>query len=380
MFSGVGRRLKMAPELLKLARVMNMMQSPSPLSSKVQNDNTFSNRASLVCLVSPLILVGLGYGFHYASHKIPAANQGLATMIFDGVSCLLMFVGLIMGILALLLMKPGGRGKVALCALAGLGFIGWQITVTGPGMLDTLHARARTLAQHDPVENVAAASKDLKEQTGASLKTNTPTPTVKQFSQALDQAAKTSESEDALVRKGSQAYLARIQAIQEAYQTASSNLTAARVLSTSNLTSRETIAERRALVEEFLKCNADLKNFMNGGEDNFRAELVRQNISPSKIESAISDFHKTSAAQVPVISEIHSQGDRIGRGMLTVLDLLDVNWGHWTYNPTDGHVQFESPNLVEQYNAVLKGISEATKERAVAQGQFAQMMSQASMQ
>jgi hypothetical protein len=327
-----------------------------------------------------LILAGLGYGFHQASHKIPAASQGTATMIFDGVSCLLMFVGLIMGIFALLMMKPGGRARIALCAVAGLGFIGWQIAVTGPGMLDTLHARARTLAQHDPVENVVAASKDLKQQTATSLKTNAPTPNVKEFSQALDQTAKTSASEDALVRKGSQAYLARIQAIQEAYQVASSNLTEARVLSTSNLTARETIAERRALVEEFLKCNADLKNFMNGGEDNFRAELVRQNVSPSKIESAISDFHKTSVAQVPVVSEIHSQGDRIGRGMLTVLNLLDVNWGHWAYNQADGHVQFESPNLVEQYNAVLKGITEATKERAVAQGQFAQMMSQASMQ
>jgi hypothetical protein len=369
----------MAPVMLKSAWIMSMMPQ-LPLSAKVQNDNTFSNRASLACLLSPLILVGLGYGFHYASHKIPAPNQGLATMVFAGVSCLLLFVGLIMGILALLLMKPGGRGRIALCALAGLGFIGWQIATTGPDMLNTLHARARTLAQHDPVENVTAASKNLNQQAGASLKTNTPAPSVKQFSQALDQAAKTSESEDALVRKGSQAYLTRIQAIQEAYQVASSNLTAARVLSTSNLTSRETIAERRGLVEEFLKCNADLKNFMNGGEDNFRAELVRQNISPSKIESAISDFHKTSVAQVPVISEIHSQGDRIGRGMLTVLDLLDVNWGHWTYNQADGHVQFESPNLVEQYNAVLKGISEATKERAVAQGQFAQMMSQASMQ
>ncbi len=370
----------MAPELLKSPRVTNMMQSPSPLSSKVQNDNSFSNRASLACLLSPLILVGLGYGFRYASHKIAAPNQGLATMVFDGVSCLLMFVGLIMGILALLLMKPGGRGKIALCALAGLGFIGWQIATTGPGMLDTLHARARTLAQNDPIETATAASKDLKQQAGASLKTNAPAPSVKQFSRALDQAAKTSDGEDPLVWKGSQAYLTRFQAIQLAYQAAWSNLTAARVLSTSNLTSREIIADRRAVVEKFLKCNADVKNFASGSEDNFRAELVRLNASQATIENALADFHKTSSIPVPVVTEIRSADDRIGRGMLTVLDLLDVNWGHWTYNQDTGHVRFESPNLVEQYNAALKGINEASDEKTVSQGRLVKVMSQASMQ
>ena len=360
---------------------MSTIPSLSPLSSKVQNDNTFSNRASLACLLSPLILVGLGYGFRYASQKIAGPNLATATMVFSGVSCLLMFIGLIMGILALLLMKPGGRTNIAVCSLAGLGFIGVQIALTAPDLLNSLHARARTLARPDEaIENVTAANKDLSRQTGTSLKSNAPAPNLKQFSQALDQAAKANAGEDALVWKGSQAYLARIQTIQQAYQVASSNLTAARVLSTSNLTSRQTIIDRRALVEEFLKCNADLKNFMNGGEDNFRSELVRQNVSPAVIESVISGFHKTSVAQVPVVSEIHSQGDRIGRGMLTVLDLLDVNWGHWTYNPADGHVQFESPNLVEQYNAILKGIAEAAKEQATAQGRFVQVMSQASMQ
>jgi hypothetical protein len=371
----------MAPELLNSSQVMSMLPPPIPLSAKVRNDNTFSNRASLVCLLSPLILVGLGYGFRYASNKIAGPNLALATMVFSGVSCLLMFVGLIMGILALLLMKPGGRGKIALCSLAGLGFVGWQISTTAPGMLDSLHARARTLAQREEaIETVAAAAKNLNQQAVASLKSNGPAPSLKQFSQALDQAAKSSAGEDALVWKGSQAYLARIQTLQQAYQVASSNLTAARVLSTSNLTSRETIASRRAVVEEFIKCNADLKNFLGGGEDNFRAELVRQNVSPATIESAIAGFRKSSSVQVPVVTEIRSQDDRIGRGMLAVLDLLDENWGHWSYNQDTSHVRFESQDLADQYNADLRGITQASKEQAASQGRLVRVMSQNSMQ
>ncbi len=354
-----------------------MLPPPIPLSSKVKNDNTFANRASLICLFSPLFLLGLGYGFAQAGPKIPAPNLAMATLVFGGVSCLLLAVGLIMGILALLLMKPGGRGRIALCSLIGLGVIGWQISLAVPKVKE---ARARSLAQHDAIDNVTAARKELDKQTLASLKSNGPAPSLKKFSQALDQAAKTSAGEDARVWKGSQAYLARIQAIQVAYSVASSNLTAARVLSTSNLVSRETIAQRRALVEEFIKCNADLKNFLTGGEDNFRAELVKQNVSPATIESAVAGFHKTSSVQVPVATEIRSQDDRIGRGMLTVLDLLDVNWGHWSYNHETGHVRFESQDLAEQYNVAMKGINQASREQAISQGRLVKVISQASMQ
>jgi hypothetical protein len=358
-----------------------MLPPPLPLSAKVNNDNTFANRASLVCLLSPLILVGLGYGFRQASHNITGPNLVMATMILGGVSCLLLFVGLIMGILALLLMKPGGRGRIALCSVVGLGVIGWQISLTVPGVVNALHARARTLAQREEaIDTITAASKDLNRQAVASLKSNGPPPSLKQFSQALDQAAKTSEGEDALVWKGSQAYLKRIQTLQEAYQVASSNLTAARVLSTSNLTSRDTIAQRREVVNEFLKSNADLKNFMSGGEDNFRAELARQNVSPAVIVGAVAGFRKSSSARVPAITEIRTQDDRIGRGMLTVLDLLDVNWGHWSYNQDTGHVRFESQDLVEQYNAAMKGITQAGKDQAAAQGRLVRVMSQNSMQ
>jgi hypothetical protein len=354
-----------------------MSNTPSPLSGSFQNDNTFSNRASIACLLSPLILAALGFAFHYANHSLSGPNLSTATMVFAGVSCLLMCVGSIMGILALLLMKSGGRTRIVICSLGGLAFLSVQIAQAIPSVLK---ARARTLQREENIENVTAASKDLNREAVQSLKTNGPGASLNKLSQVLDQAAKTSTGEDAQVWKASQAYLLRMQAVQLAYQAASSNLTAARVLSTSNLDSREALMERRAVVQEFLKSNADLKNFLSNGEDNFRAELVRLKVSQATIDSAIIGFHKSSAAQLPVVAEIRTDDDRIGRGMLTVLDLLDVNWGHWSYNPETGHVRFESTDLVEQYNADLKGITEAATEQAASQGRLVKIVSQGTMQ
>jgi hypothetical protein len=356
---------------------MSMMPPPLPLSARGQNDNTFSNRASLACLLSPLILIALGFGFRFASRSWTGPKLATATMVFGGVSCLLILVGLIMGILALLLMKSGGRTRIVVCSLGGLAVIGAQIALAVPHVLE---ARARSIAHQDAMLNTVAAGKDVSPQTEGSLKTNGDSVNLNKFSQAPDQAARISAADQVLRAKGTQAYLARLQAVQQAYENAFSNLTAARVLSTSNLVARESIEERRAIVQAFLNCNADVKNFASGSEDNYRAELVRLNVSQAGIEDALKTFHKSSLQQIPALLEIRAEDDRMGRGMLAVLDLLDVHWGHWTYNEATSHVRFEKVDVAEEYNAALLGIVDATTQRAAAEKRLGSITSQMSMQ
>lgn len=356
---------------------MTNMPSPLPLSGPIQNDNTFCKQASRACLVSPFILVALGLGFRLVSHFLPGSILGVAALVFGGVSCLLLLAGLIMGILALLLMKPGGRTNIVACSLGGLVLLASFAALALPNVL---HARARTLAQREAMLNTVAAAKAQDRPAAAPPKTNSQTVSLKQFTQQPEEPPKPTPAEDALLTRGRQAYLTRVQTVQSAYQAALSSLNAARVLCTSNLVDHGTIQARRVVVENFLNRNADWKNFMSGAEDNFRAELVRLNLSQPIIKATIADFHKSSLMQSAVIEDICAQDDRMGRGMLSVLDLLETNWGHWAYNDVDGRLRFDNGDLVEQYSGYLQEINEAAKKQEASQMRLAGITSQASLQ
>jgi hypothetical protein len=364
----------LAPELLKRGKVMST--TPPPLPPISRGSNAFANGAALACLLSPLLLLALRFGFQYLSPALGAGNLIIGGLVFLGVSCLLLVAGPIMGILALLLMKPGGRTRIMVCSLGGLALTGVLVAVSVP---QYVRARSATLAQKAAMDNMIAASKDLKANAAEALKTNGPSASVARVNQALDQAAKAATGDEGLALKGSQAYLARLQEVQQAYQAASSKLQSARVLCTSNLVSREDIQGRKAVVQNFLKCNEAVKNFTIHSEDNYRAELVRLNVSPAFLESAAEGFHRSSAPQVPLVVEIRAQDERIGDGMLAVLDLLDANWGHWSYNADSGRLRFETQDLVEQYDSDLRGINEAGLEQMASQKRLATVMSQASL-
>lgn len=368
-----------ALELLKMARaIMNTFPPPLPSSVTGQNPNRFSSAAATACLILAAAAWGLCTGFESVSKNLnlDPHYKGLAAIGASAVSLFLLFVGSIMGILAMLLMKPGNRGSIVARSLAGLAISGVFVAIFSTGFI---HARARTLAQRDAYQDLSAAAKDLDQQQLQMLKTNGQSVSLKKFSDALDQGAKTSTGDDALAYKATQAYLLRIQAVQGAYQTALSNLTAAHVLSTSNLVSRETLQERRELVQNFLKCNTNLKNFTAANEDNFQAEMARLNVSQATINEALEGFHKTAGPRQPVLLVMREQDDEMGRGMLAVLDLLDANWGRWSYDQNTRHVRFENPDAVAQYNADMKEISDAAKEQAISKNQLTKVISQASL-
>jgi hypothetical protein len=353
-----------------------MNVTPPPLPTMSRNNDALVNGAALGALLSPLLLVVLHFGFGFVSPALSGRSLAIGGTVFWGVSCLLLAAGPILGILALLLMKPGNRSRILVCSLGGLALSSTLIAISVPKYV---RARTAALTQTAAAENVAAASKAFSNPVAASPKTNGPSASINQFIQASDRAAKAASGDDGLTLKGSQAYLARLQELQQSYQAASSNLTAARVLCTSNLIDRDDIQQRKAVVQNFLKCNEAVKIFTIHSEDNYRAELVRLNVSPAVIESAVEGFHRSSAPQVPVVVEIRAQDERIGCGMLAVLDLLDANWGHWSYNAESGHVRFESPDLVDQYNSDLKGINDAGVEQVASQKRLVDVLSQASL-
>ena len=357
----------MAFELLKFPQFMSTKPPPAPLTAS-QNPNRFPTIASLVCLLCPVVLFGLAVFCALIFPHLSATLVLIGTLVL-GVACIvLLLVGPIMGVLALMMMKDGARGRIVAFSLIGLVLSGGWLAMEVPKVMK---ARARTLAQREASLKAAADQK-----AAAAAKTNSASVSLKKFTQPQDETPRSNPAENALVQKASDAYTLRFQTVQGAYKSSLTKLSAAHVLSTSDLTTHEILQERQDVAQNFLKCNANLKNFCAASEDNFRSEMVRLNISQPTIEAQMAGFHKSSAPRLPVILAMRKQDDEMGRGMLAVLDLLEATWGHWSFDQNTGHVRFENKAFVEQYNADLKDISDAVREQTASKNQLTKVINQ----
>ena len=328
--------------------------------------NGFASVAATASLLSPLLILGLGEGLKHAGGKLQGQNLALATLAVGGVSCLLMVTGLILGILSLLLMRPGGRTSIVVRSLLGLTATGVMVAMAVPNYLQV---RARVQSQLSAIKSVQSAFKDLREpsaiamtnQNGPLTNLNHSAQTrVSRAEQTAATPAQPAPGDYSLVMKAGEAYVLRMQVILTNYQSAQDAMIAVQVLATSNLTNRIMIAEREMIVQRFEACNAAWKDFLSHGEDNFRAEMVARHVSEAGMASALTGFEKSPTIQGrPLMEEILTQDDRASEATLGVLGLLDASWGHWHYATNSPHLHFENRALLDQYNDDLTVIREA---------------------
>lgn len=346
-------------------------------TSNVREDrNPFAKVAATICLAAPLCAIGLAIFFEKVSKslagEIPGQTLRLAVLVLAAVSCMLMLTGLIMGILALILMKPGHRAPVVCQTLIGMAILAFLVAVAVPNFV---RARNAAIAKNKAYDDLAAASADLREKQAASLKGHQlTTPSPDQFQQKLSEAVAKSSGSEAALLKASQDYAARIIALQKSYQEAAKEMSAASVLSTSNLFDRSAIQQRRALVQNFLKCNDEMKTFLDNDSSFLREEFNRMNVPAAEQERALKGFEQVSGSRPKVIHEIREDDDRMGQAMLGILDLLDNEWDHWKYNEATGRVRFESQADLQQYNSFLRQISQARADQTASQNRLASLM------
>ncbi len=343
-----------------------------------RSNNGFAGLAATVSLLSPLLVIALGQLLKHAAGSLQASNLAIAALVVGGLSCLLMVTGLILGILALLLMRPGGRTSIVIRSLLGLTVTGLLVVMAVPNYLQV---RARVQTQLKATTDVLPETTDPRQQSAASLTNHASQPTnlsrvqparLARVEPTSGTASQTSPGDTANVLRAGQAYARHLQAVLADYQDAHDALVSARVLSTSNLVDRGAIAERRAVVEKFLARNDALRDFINQGSTNYRAELLAFHASDAGMASALAGFEKGAAIQQrSLLADIRTQDDRIGAAMLGVLGLLDTDWGHWHYTADTPHLRFENRADLDQYDTYLTEIREAGLVQAATQRQLA---------
>jgi len=352
---------------------MNSTPPPLPsLHSENDDPNSFSRQAAKASAIAPFLTIALAYGCSGLFKSNQDSSFRVLLLVLSLVFCLMIGGGFISGILALVCMKPGGRGTIVFRALAGMLISSLLLAIAVPNFLK---ARQQALANRKANAELQSASKDFRSEAVKALKEGRPAD-LTGFKRRLDETAETSTGEAAALSRGTSAYLKKLQSLQATYNRAASDLTNAHVLRSSDLTEREQLQPRKVVVQQFLNANDTIRGFLKSSDENFRGELVRQQVSPAAVSSALGEFRKSSAAQMPLILEIRKADTRMGEAMLSVLDLLDSNWGQWQYNSASGKLRFNSTTAVQRYNTYLQEIDSAREDQTAAQQKLAALVSQ----
>ncbi len=352
---------------------MSLKPPPLPASVRSPESNSFARQAADVCLVVPLLMIGLSFGLSGALKNHHDGSGPLLYRVITVVAVGIFAIGVVSGLLALVLAGAGQRARVFSRAGSGLVLLGLLAAIAVPNFV---RARTAALQNNAALRDVKAESTRLRAQAVASLNGSDKRPfDTQRLEESLDRAAATSSGDTSAILKGTAAYLQRLQTCKAAYDQASSELIAAKVLAASTLVRRDQIQDRRSIVEKFLAANDAFKTFMTQGEVNYRKELSAYEISPEERETAVKGFLKSLGAQSPVLLEIREADSRVARATLGVLDLLDAQWGRWNYDPSAGLIRFEDGAAVRQYNALMTQIREASAAQEAAQKRVAATLS-----
>ena len=176
------------------------------------------------------------------------------------------------------------------------------------------------------------------------------------------------KAENELVQQAATRYRQRIQKAANEHLADAKRLQEAKVLDMAEVTQREQLEPKRAVVREFLASNAALKSLLVSEEAAFKEELVKLNVPPERIQSELSAFQSPFRGKATNI-RMRETDQQIGDSLLGALDFMDGIWGQWNYNKDYSRVQFSPPGALAKYNEFMEAIEAATKEQNVLQGQ-----------
>ncbi len=352
-----------------------MNTAPAPLPSLDSPEpSSFARQAANACLAAPLLIFGLSFCVANLLHvhRDPSARWLLLTLgVVELGFCV---AGALLGVLAIVLARPGQRASVVPRALCGLVLLALLAAIAVPNFV---RARSLALQRRQALQEVQTAAADLRAKSVKALTNGQGTTVdVKELNQSLGRAAEKTSGETAALLKATQRYVERVQAYQQAYAKAQNELLASKVLTVANLNQRSQIQERKALVQKFLDANNLCKLFLLQGDATFRQELTELGVPAAQAEAAMREFSRNSAVQLPLMINVRDADERLGRAMLGVLNLLDNQWGQWNYDPAARLVRFETQAALDQYSGLLAQIKQADMDGAAAQKRLASFINQ----
>jgi hypothetical protein len=333
-----------------------------------ESGEAFCYTAAKLCLWLPIVAGLLCGGIVEALHGSQAAAQTsfwlrMATL---GVAGLMVLASLVFGLIALCAIPKFGQERLLYRSVRGMMISGGLIVafVTGFG-----YAQRNHLVNAALDETVQKVQADMKNNV-ANGKDTDNVKALGTLKQAMDTAAREGKGDTALFAKAMGGFLQKAQVPLKEYSDAAEKIKAGSVLNMNGVDKPDQLDARKQSVRDFLAANDRLLGFIQNSEKIMKQELAGLNMPADQAERAMDGFRKGMAPKNVVTIKIRQQEKRAGVSMLAALDLLQNNWGKWTYNADKKVVIFDDAKTRDQYLASLDDIASAGDEEEKLQRQL----------
>lgn len=294
------------------------------------------------------------------------------TIAFSAMGFLCYLAGFVFSIIALCGIPRHGRAGLFGKGLTGLLLNGGILLATGISLLLLLPKTLERAKNTRALKQFEDAAKAAKEAARADLNsTNGHRPDAARldnFIATAEQAAKNLTGAEAETMQASLAFFAKLKVENDAFTKASDALEAAEILNGLTLTKPEQIPARRKAVQEFITANVRMRDFSREIEQHFETALKTRNLSPADIEKALAGFRK--GQNHALLVKIRDCDERIGKGLLATLALLEEQWGKWKFDKDKEGFIFQDAKIDKRYADVLMEIDSASEEQAALQKQM----------
>lgn len=341
-----------------------MNPPPLPNSTSLTGDKSFAHHAAFLSLRAPVLVILIAGAQHIVTQSggpVPRLEQAIAALAI----LLLTVVGLGLAIAGLCgIPRYGSRGILSrgiigvLCnGILLLVFTSVFITGFNNGV------KSRQFFQHLADMQRQAQVEQQKSFDPKIGLTNVNTANLERIRSQLDGGAQSLSGDDALIARALSRFASEMADAVKHYQFAKNELDAAHVLNLANLTDEQQIAPRREVVQRFIAANTKWAGFISNSADHFRGDLTTLQVPPDKVNAVLNGFRSKWTTRGPLILRIRDCDNRIGQGMLGILDVLDRNWGRWDYNAASESVKFDDADAGVTYLQFLTQIRSAGQEQ-----------------
>jgi hypothetical protein len=356
--------------------------TPPPLPQN-PNRKSWAHHAALASLLAPLLIILLGItlgGIAAANSASPQTAHTLG-MITGSSSVVLLMIGIGSGVAALCGIPRYGKQGILGRSIAGLVLSGLLVVAGVAAMAVTLQkATKKRQAQKESAEGLRNAANELQNDFRKSYDPEKGITNIAGSSERLDrygkkiaEASRNLSGDDAAVMQTMSAYLKDFQVILKKYEDAAKKYASGEVLDVSNLKSKDEIEPRREIVRQLMGANSELKQFMANSEKTIRASLEKGNVSPAMIEATLEGYRSKAAARTKLNLQVRDCDQRICDGALGALNIIESEWGRWTYNAKKNQINFSSDEAREAYSKFVDAIGTAGKEQVEIQGRMVKM-------
>lgn len=179
--------------------------------------------------------------------------------------------------------------------------------------------------------------------------------------------------DEAAAARAMAGFISRMQQESALYETAQKKFIAAQTLKF-NFPDRDSIEEHRKITREFLAANAKLTDVLQHSEDLVAAQLDAAHISATTRNATLDGFKKSHGELGPLMMKVRGEDDDLGKTVLTMLDLLDHEWGNWRIDPANGKLVVPDATTRETVNQLLAKVQTIASAQAKDQVALAEKM------